>query len=594
MSVRRAFPSFDPSRVVFHDDDLLVVDKAPGIACQSADESAPDDLRTRLTRWLEETGASSTYLGVHHRIDRDTSGLVLFTRRPSANAAIARQFETRTLEKRYLAGVEGFSLPDGATLEDDLAKGVDGVMRVVSRGRGARAISTVRQAERSGRRALLSVQLTTGRTHQARVQLAHRGSPIAGDTSYGGATAARLMLHAVELRLRHPADGRALVLQAPVPPAFGRWLRGGARADFAYDDDADLAERLEAAAHRRWGLAWSGFHDPDAATSTFRLVHEAGDRLPRLAVDVYGEHAVVQLYDDDAPWRDASARARVLDAVAAMGFAGVYLKVRPKQANTLVTTRTDALAPAAPVRGEPAPSPLVVREGGVEYLVRLGDGLSTGLFLDQRRSRLSLRDSSRGKRVLNLFAYHCGFTVAAAVGGAAESVSVDASPVALERGREGLRLVAPAAPPERHRLVADDVFSWLAAAARRGEKFDHVVLDPPSYSTTRASRFRADRDYVELARLALSVVAPSGTLLACTNHRQIPLTRFRAMLREAVAKAGLRASALRDVALGRDFPEAPGAEPHLKSVLVVLSGEGELSPPPPGAARPRAPRHRRR
>jgi 23S rRNA (cytosine1962-C5)-methyltransferase len=220
------------------------------------------------------------------------------------------------------------------------------------------------------------------------------------------------------------------------------------------------------------------------------------------------------------------------------------------------------------VRGTPAPDPLVVREGGIELGVRLGDGLSTGLFLDQRGNRARVRAASAGKRVLNLFSYTCAFTTAALVGGAVSSTSVDASPSALERGRENL--LRAGADLARHVLVADDAFAYLARAARKGERFDIVVLDPPSYSSTRARRFVADSDYGDLAAAALALLAPQGELLACTNHRGITMGRFRKLLRRAAEDTKRVVLQLKDLAPGVDFPTAPGADPTMKSVWLRL------------------------
>jgi 23S rRNA (cytosine1962-C5)-methyltransferase len=294
-------------------------------------------------------------------------------------------------------------------------------------------------------------------------------------------------------------------------------------------------------------------------------VNEGGDALPRLAVDVYDAWLVAQIHDD-ATWTQ-ERKNRVLDALGALGFDGVYLKVRPKQANTLIDTRREDLAPRAPLRGTPAPDPLVITEEGVPYQVRLGDGLSTGIFLDQRSNRRRVRELARGKSVANLFAYSCAFTVAAAVGGARETVSVDASATALERGRANLR-AAGVTDDGHHELIAMDAFQWLKRARARGARFDLVLLDPPSYSTTKTRRFVAEADYADLAGEALGIVAPGGALLSCVNHRGISRARFRKMLHEALRRAGREAQQVKDLPEPRDFPPPMGAEPHMKSALV--------------------------
>jgi 23S rRNA (cytosine1962-C5)-methyltransferase len=130
---------------------------------------------------------------------------------------------------------------------------------------------------------------------------------------------------------------------------------------------------------------------------------------------------------------------------------------------------------------------------------------------------------------------------------------------------------AGVADDRKHVFVAADAFSWLAKAARRGETFDLVVLDPPSYSTTRRGRFVADTDYTELAASAIALLTGGGRLLACTNHRGITPSRFRRMLFDACRIAGREVAQIKDLSLAPDFPTPPGRAPHMKSALVTLN-----------------------
>ena len=572
MDRARVFFDIDPTWLVHHDRSLLVVDKPEGVPTQAADPAVPDDLVTRLKRHFEAT-REDDYLGTHQRLDRDTSGLLLFTRRREANASIAAQFEGRTVGKRYVAAVSRWSeRRKELTLDDHRVRGDEGLMVVVPSGRrGAqRARTVVRVLERRGERALLELTLVTGRTHQARVQLAHAGFAIAGDVLYGGATAPRLMLHARSLTVVHPDTKRSVAFESRVPADFALWLERGDLGEGIYDDDAALRRALARALVRRYGLARSA---GPRATTAFRLVNEAGDGLPRLAIDAYAEHLVVQLYRDnddgldDGPWADKARRERVLDRVHELGFDGIYLKVRPRQANTLVDTRRDDLAPREPVRGTPAPVELVVLEEGMPVEVRLGDGLSTGIFLDQRANRRRIREMAASKSLLNLFSYTCGFTLAAVMGGATRTVSVDASTAALERGRQGLMRLG--ADLKAHTFVAEDAFAYLERAARKKETFDLVVLDPPSYSKSKKHRFVADSDYAKLAALALRVVSPGGALFASTNHRGIRRAKFRRMLLDAGRLAEIDVAQAKDLPDPSDYPTPPNVEPHLKCALVT-------------------------
>jgi 23S rRNA (cytosine1962-C5)-methyltransferase len=571
------WPNFRDDWIVYADAHIVVVNKPEGVPSQAADPERPDDIVWRLRAYF----GAGAYVGTHQRLDQDTSGLLVFARRKDANASLAEQFEGRSVKKTYVACVTGWPRRrDHATLRSAIERGQGKAMRVSKRG-GPDAKPAVTRAtvrERCQDRAMLELELETGRTHQARVQLSYAGSPIAGDPLYGGSPAPRLMLHASAIELRHPGDGRPVRFTSPPPPEFAAWLARGDTGEAVYDDDAVLVRTLSRAVERRWGLGRCD--SGPRATTAFRLANEEGDGLPRLAIDVYGNWLCVQFRGDDGPWADRARRERVLDRVHALGFDGVYSKVRahqlsrccaPKQVSVSTVVRTGAgsnrLAPSDPVRGSPAPSEISILEEGVPLLVRLGEGLSTGLFLDQRANRQRVRAAAAGKAVANLFAYTCAFTVEAALGGARRTVSIDASAVALERGSANLKH-AGVEDDGKHTFVRDDAFAWLKRAMRRGESWDLIVLDPPSYSTTKRGRFVAEDDYISLASSAMGILATGGRFLACTNHRGISRARFRNVMFEAGRAAGREVTQVKDLPVASDYPVPPGGEDHMKSVWV--------------------------
>ncbi|WP_437731643.1 class I SAM-dependent methyltransferase [Sorangium sp. So ce1335] len=585
LALSELFPDFHAAWVLAEDEDLIVVDKPAFMSTHAPEADRIDDVVTRLRAFLRGRGDADDYLGIHQRLDRDTSGVLLFTRRREANAAVARQFEGRTVQKTYVAAVAGFGdrAPRG-TLRHRLVPAPGGAMRAIAEagagredraagGRkkaaagadraaaGALAITRYRLLERRGDRALLELRPETGRTHQLRVQLAAIGLPIAGDPLYGGAEAPRLLLHAAELRLDHPATGAPAAFRSPLPAAFEAWL-SAAPAD-PYAGGVEAVERaMREAAERRYGVARAG------DTTALRLVHGAGDGLPAVSVDLYGEHLVVSLFGGGEGEPGAPPRDVVLDAAHRLGAKGVYVKVRPKHASVIVDARREEFAPRHAVRGESAPEEFTVLEHGLPFKVRLGDGLSTGIFLDQRENRRRVRELARGARVLNLFAYTGGFSVAAVAGGARESVTVDVSRGAIAWARDNLDAIG--ADPAAHVVVEADVFPWLRAAAQAGQRFDLIVLDPPSFATTKKSRFSAASDFGALAALAFRLLAPGGRLLACTNHRGIARARFRRHLHEAAREAGCDVVQMKDLPDPVDFPSEPGTESHLKSVLATV------------------------
>jgi 23S rRNA (cytosine1962-C5)-methyltransferase len=590
------FPAFRSDWILYEDDDVIVVDKPAGLSTHAPEPDREDDVHSRLLHYMRARGDLAPYLGIHQRLDRDTSGVLLFTKRKEANRAMAEQFEGRLVEKAYVAGAEGLRGAPGQVmvLRHKVAPDKDGLMRALapSAHAGKEAVAKLRVLERVKARALVELRPETGRTHQLRVQLAAERAPIAGDAQYDGPVAPRLLLHATELGVRlpksAPAGGGAggkktplQVFQSPVPAIFDAWLKGEGPVAPLPSDTSTLEALMRDAADRRYGLArlragaadalpLTPSSDPPKSprTTAFRIVNGAGDGLPGVTIDVYGDHLVVALSSDEA----TAARDPILDAAARLGAAGVYLKIRPKHASVVVDTRRDDLAPSQAVRGESAPESFCIYELGLPFEVRLGDGLSTGIFLDQRENRRRVRAMSAGKRVLNLFAYTGAFSVTAAAGGARATMTVDVSRGALAWARRNLDAIG--APPPSHTLIEADALPWLTETARLVPRFDLAILDPPSFATTKTSRFSAESNYRELAAHVYRVLAPGGKLLACTNHRGIVRAKLRRYLHEAARDAGREVVQMKDMPDATDFPPEPGLEPFMKSVLVTLDERG--------------------
>ena len=566
MAFDDVWPIWEKAWILFEDEDVILVDKPAGVSTHAPEPGRTDDAHSRLGAYLRARGAANPYLGIHQRLDRDTSGVLLFTRRKEANRAIAEQFEGRTNEKTYVACVTGLGRRDRGVLEHRIVPGDGGAMRALPRSShvGQEAVTRWKVLDRKGERALLELTPETGRTHQIRVQLAAEKMPIVGDTLYGGVAAPRLMLHASELRLAHPTSKKKLVGRSPAPAAFAEWLSG---TPDPLRSTRSIAHALRAAAELRYAVARSD------STTAFRIVNGGGDGLPGVTVDVYGEWLVVALTSPEAE----AAREKILDAATTLSPRGVYVKSRPKHASVIVDARREEFSPREAVRGESAPESFVIHELGLPYLVKLGDGLSTGIFLDQRENRRRVRELAGGARVLNLFAYTGAFTVAAVAGGASASMTVDVSAGVIAWARQNLEGVG--ADPTKHIALEADALPWLKSAATKDERFDLVLLDPPSFATTKKSRFSAEDDYRSTAAAALRVLAPGGRLLACTNHRGIPKVKFRRFLHEAARDAGRAVVQLKDLPDPSDFPAEPGSEPHLKSVLVTLEGNARDEAP---------------
>lgn len=321
---------------------------------------------------------------------------------------------------------------------------------------------------------------------------------------------------------------------------------------FLYNLDRALARREPLAA--------------DPLTTAYRLLNGAGDGLPGLTAERYGPLLLASRYEGQA---DEAALERLVDGLDRRLGMPVFVRRRPKQASGLGAAELALRAPAAPVRGMAAAAAEVL-ENGLRFLVRMDEGLSTGLFLDMRDLRRAMAGWATGTTVLNTFAYTCAFGVAALSGGATRVLNLDAARPALAWGQANYE--RNALPADPYDFVVGDAFDWLRRLRRRGEQFGVVVLDPPSYSTTRRTRWVLERDYDALAAAATHVVAPGGLLLACANHGGVKGRRFRELAEQGVAQAGRRAELIGSYGPSPlDFPPPAGQEPALKVLALRIA-----------------------
>lgn len=228
-----------PDRILFEDEWLIVVDKPAGLPTQPTLDAGRASVFATLLEHLVRRDGGTPYLGLHHRLDRDTSGVLLFTKDQRANAGTTALFAEKTAQKTYLAlAVGGGGGAESWEVENHL--GVVGRAGKASKfgavhSGGDPAQTSFRRRERFGGAWLVEARPHTGRTHQIRVHLAEGGHPIFGDGLYGGParlqTAAgewrpvpRVLLHAAQLEFPHPVSGGTVVVQSPLPADFAEFV----------------------------------------------------------------------------------------------------------------------------------------------------------------------------------------------------------------------------------------------------------------------------------------------------------------------------------------------------------------------------------
>jgi 23S rRNA (cytosine1962-C5)-methyltransferase len=538
-AVKIAWPA---QRLVHRDARVVVVDKPRGLPVHGGNPEI-FDVVTRVSRFLSEAG-DSEYLSVHSRLDKEVSGLLVLGHDPADNPRIAKEFEAHRVTRRYLAVVRDSGIPSTFEMRDQLRPHETGRTEIVKSG-GVEAVTEGFVRARRDGRALVELLPKTGRRHQLRVQLASRDAPIYGDALYGGDPALRLLLHAFQV------ENAALGwhFEGNIPEEF---------ADLGQNLTLGTPARLKGAVFDAAFLRASLF----SLTETLRLVNAEGDALPGLTVDAYGGHAVVELLSDEAIAR----RIEIVEAVAALGAASVYVKCRVRR--DLRHEDVQLLAPSLPDVGCAAPTPMLVKEQGVPVEVALGDGWDTGLYVDQRENRQRVRGIARGRSLLNLFSYTGMFSVAAALGGAKSTTTVDLSGRALDRARRNFAL-SEIDTAAIHRFIKADAVDWLARARRRGEKFGLIVLDPPSFSTVGKGRvFRLDKTWDLLMEHTLSLLEQKGQMLLVSHERATSPSSLRRRVLKVAETLRLSTLAVRDVPQGVDFP-SPNTGPWPSFALWV-------------------------
>jgi 23S rRNA pseudouridine1911/1915/1917 synthase len=229
-----------PLEILFEDDDLLVLNKAPGLVVHP---SAGHEEHTLVNALLHHCAGELSGIGgvarpgIVHRLDRETTGCLVVAKNDAAHIALAEQFAGRTMQKTYDAIVCGEVMPPHGEIRASIARHPSHRKRMaVTDGRGREAWTSYRVVERLRGATLVEALLHTGRTHQIRVHFQHIGFPVAGDDVYGkrpsarlaettGHAASRQMLHARRITFTHPSTGKKLTCEAPWPEDFKASLR---------------------------------------------------------------------------------------------------------------------------------------------------------------------------------------------------------------------------------------------------------------------------------------------------------------------------------------------------------------------------------
>ncbi|PAE15965.1 RlmI/RlmK family 23S rRNA methyltransferase [Virgibacillus sp. 7505] len=293
-------------------------------------------------------------------------------------------------------------------------------------------------------------------------------------------------------------------------------------------------------------------------TTAFRVFNGEGDGIGGLIIDFYDGFYMVSWYSEGIySFREDIYQA--LNEVAEVR--GLYEKLR-------FNTNGQYVEQDDYVSGEKGVFPLIVLENGMKYAVDLNDGAMTGIFLDQRNVRKALRDHySEGKTVLNTFSYTGAFSVAAVLGGATKTTSVDVAKRSLPKTIE--QFAVNEIDYEAQDIKVMDVFDYFRYADRHDLKFDVVVLDPPSFARTKKITFSTAKDYPKLLKDALKITNQGGIIIASTNNASFNMKKFKSFIDKAFTETNTRYRILEEHQLPEDFT-VPHNYPEFNYLKVVI------------------------
>jgi 23S rRNA (cytosine1962-C5)-methyltransferase len=329
----------------------------------------------------------------------------------------------------------------------------------------------------------------------------------------------------------------------------GEWTRleaGKASAIGLYDAESAIAVRLFPSLtmpDRAWvqrkvkeALELRNIiaHNDTNPTDAYRLIYGEGDGFPGIVADRYGRFVVIKTYS-------SSVDELLEDVVWALGK---ELKLKG------IAWRKERRL--EPLWGELPPPEVTISENSLKFIANLYEGQKTGLFLDQRENRQTVRGLSQEKTVLNLFSYNGGFSIYALAGGAKHVTSVDIAAAANKDAERNTGLNGFL--KSQHDTVTADVFTLLDTYVQAGKTFDMVIVDPPSLAKDKTSRHTALRAYKKLNLQAMKCVKPGGLLVSSSCTSQVSEPDFKKTLAEAATEAKVIAQVIHEAGHALDHP----------------------------------------
>lgn len=496
----------------------LAFSKPVGFSSHAPSERIPGLVEIANTRL-------NLQLKLGHRIDKETSGILVMAETTEAAAALAEQFETKGVQKKYLFVTDRAPKQKQLTYSSHIKKVGEEFRSFKNLTPNSSTELTLIKSHKN--LSLWEAKPLTGKPHQIRLHAQDLDMSILGDPEHGGNVFFRMMLHSQSIKFS--VQGEDFFFEAPPPNYF---------LELSHLEEPEKC-LVQTEMYRR---------DFFELGDSFRITHNGFENMN---CDKLGEVLWVNWYKEDRPTH------KELDTIAAIQSAS-----HTKHIHVAWMTDKGANPQAKKISSQAAaPDSWKITENGAHFEMRSQTGTSAGLFLDQRPQRKWVRENSKEKKVLNLFSYTGGFSVNAALGGASDVVSVDLSPNYNEWAKTNFSLNS--LDPTKYEFWSADTQVFLKGADKKNRTFDIVICDPPSFARHKNGVFSVEHDLKTLVQGCNSVLRAGGVLLFSTNFEKWNYEIIESKLVSYLSGYSLISGNDPDW----DF-ELPGQEPLLKVFLL--------------------------
>ena len=517
---------------LYEDDEILAIEKPAGIDTGRL----PSQSQPGIVEVIGALRGGDERLEPANRLSRYESGVLLLAKTPVLAKHIRTGLKTMRIAQQYVVVVLGKTPQARMTIDPQRGSSrgkTDGRRRPAPRRPAPRrgvpgataTLATILQSIKQGpKRSLIKCTTHVSTTHALKAQLRSVKLRALGDVLRAAATRPMThqmtCLHLVQIGFHHPGKAKKITVRAKTPDVFEAVMHG--RRDVTRFLRAGLVRRLPCLTRRE--------------SNAYRLLSGNVEDVPGVTVEVYDDVVVIEVSEARA-WTIDTVRDAARWYSDQLGVKAVYVRQNLRGGGGESAAHVAAAFPVGqPIAGKETPAETIVTETGMRFVVRPWDAGSVGLYLDHRDNRRRIRSMSAGKDVLNLFAYTCGFSVAAARGGASSTVSVDLAGAALEWGKKNLELNGFAA--DQHEFESVDAATYFRRARKEGRDFDLIIMDPPSFShgRKRGQDFSVARDLPELVREACGLLRKGGVMMVSTNLRKMSHAGLRKHIKEGAGK----------------------------------------------------------